>query len=399
MAYGNSEIKDQRFRDLYLTTCGEGVGERGSAAREADGKGRRVERRPGCEGLPPRAAGEERGTEKANGGPPGGCGGAVMPRDGRAPAPLGAFGSRAQTENPAGARDERRGTARRSRERGGPAPARNAAEVSGHSPGPVPILDNGHRISSIMMKNITKSEAEITHNARVLLHPETGEVLEACIASRPIFREDGWEARQKQEKGTGAGTSEPGRAASRAKRELFKVAICNPFDLFVTLTLSPEKADRYDAKAAVNRLGKWLDNRVQRRGLKYIMVPELHEDGAIHFHGLVNAKACRLVDSGHRDRKGRTIYNVADWPLGFTTAVKLNGEYGAVCRYVSKYITKQSERGTIAGRYWYHGGDLLYPKERLFDVASMPMIGKRVEIPQAGLCLEYLRPEQVGGIF
>ena len=97
LTYGNSEKKDQRFRYLYLTTCGEGVGERGSAAREADGKGRRVERRPGCEGLPPRAAGEERGTEKANGDPPGGCGGAVMPRDGRAPAPLGAYGSRAQT--------------------------------------------------------------------------------------------------------------------------------------------------------------------------------------------------------------------------------------------------------------------------------------------------------------
>ena len=100
LVYGNSEKKDQRFSYLDLTTYGEGAGDRGSAAREADGKGRRVERRPGCEGLPPRAAGEERGTEKANGGPPGGCGGAVMPRDGRAPAPSGAFGSRAQTEIP-----------------------------------------------------------------------------------------------------------------------------------------------------------------------------------------------------------------------------------------------------------------------------------------------------------
>lgn len=258
----------------------------------------------------------------------------------------------------------------------------------------VPLLDNRHRIPShITMEDFfrPRSRGEVYHNGRVILSPD-GEVLEVVTASRPIFKDAAFVAcaeAQPKARGRAAG-GDDGRAARRAKRELYLCAACNPaLDCFVTFTQSPERvADRYDYKEAVRRLGAWLDNRVRRRGLKYIFVPERHQDGAIHWHGLCNADALRLVDSGHRDARGRIIYNVTDWTVGFTTATMI-GEHAAACRYVSKYITKQTGGGTIGGRYWLHGGQLARPVAQLFD-AAQPLAGARsYDLPEAGLRLWY----------
>ena len=180
------------------------------------------------------------------------------------------------------------------------------------------------------------------------------------------------------------------KGARRARKQLFLCAACNPdLDTFITFTQSPEKvSDRYDYKEAVHRLGVWLDNRVRRKGLKYIFVPELHQDGAIHWHGLVNRTAVKLVDSGHRDRKGRTIFNVEDWTFGFSTATMVS-EHMAACRYVTKYITKGMAAGTIGGRYWLHGGRLDKPIVHLFDT-ERPLPGAAAyDVPDAGLRLWY----------
>ncbi|MCC8182861.1 MAG: hypothetical protein LIO45_07840, partial [Clostridiales bacterium] len=158
-------------------------------------------------------------------------------------------------------------------------------------------------------------------------------------------------------------------------------ALCNPLPLFVTLTLDGSKIDRYDAGAITKKLNIWLDNRVRRNGLQYIVVAEWHKDGAIHFHGLMN-EALPMVDSGTvippeggkprrpRSRKeaerwiaggGQTVYNLPDWSLGFSTAVKIKGDYNRTVNYVAKYITKQEKdpRGKVGGRWYYHSNNLV----------------------------------------
>ena len=65
----------------------------------------------------------------------------------------------------------------------------------------------------------------------------------------------------------------------------------------VTLTLDQTQVDRYDMAAITRKLNAWLSNQVQRRGLIYVLVPERHKDGAIHFHGFFNDVLDR-VDSG-----------------------------------------------------------------------------------------------------
>lgn len=255
------------------------------------------------------------------------------------------------------------------------------------------------------------SKADGFCNARLKINPRTGEAMEACIASRPLFNPLGLESREKvvryrplpgrelweTEEASGAmgdrweqvEAEGKRRSAARAKRRLFDIALCNDFDLFFTLTLSPQEIDRYDYGVAVKRLSVWLDNRVRRNGLRYVAVPELHKDGAIHFHGLCNKSAVKLQNSGKRS-KGKTVYNITDWSLGFTTAVRLSGEYGAVCRYISKYVTKQSDCGTIGGRYYFHGGKLQEPVYRYGNADMEGAKGKTITIDEAGLDLLYL---------
>lgn len=280
---------------------------------------------------------------------------------------------------------------------GRPAAGREPDAVEYSAVGTSLLLDKGHSIPSPKVDfndlMTPRTAGEVYHNGRILMTP-AGEVIEQVVASRPIFREDGWEEvdppAKKVEKGrrTEGGLTDL-RGAARARKELFRTAACNPdLSIFVTFTQSPHLvADRYDYKEAVRRLGMWLDNRVRRHGLKYIMVPELHQDGAIHWHGLVTEAGVNLVDSGHRDRKGGIIYNVRDWHWGFTTATRVQ-DHAACCRYVSKYISKQMQGGTIGGRFWLHGGNLAKPIVHLFD-CSMPEGGKRVEIEEAKLVLWY----------
>ena len=280
----------------------------------------------------------------------------------------------------------------------------------------MPILDNRH---SILAKNSLEipgtrilepiSQALAFTNSYVKYNPRNGNFVHACFATRDIFKGLDVEPLLKPERAPsthdGSGLE---RAARRAKAQLLEYANANDFDLFFTLTLAPDKIDRYDYKAAVKKFGQWTADRVRRRGLRYIAVPELHKDRAIHFHGLCNADACKLLDSGKRDRAGRKIYNLADWTIGFTTAVQLDGSREAVAHYISKYILKQfgglgacpqvskagelSYRGTIGGRYYYHGGALRRYTCRHFRVRDWDeMPGHVCEVEgYPGLKIKYL---------
>ena len=159
------------------------------------------------------------------------------------------------------------------------------------------------------------------------------------------------------------------RSKRRARKKVFDYAMCNPdLDVFITFTLDSNKIDRYDYKSVIKKLNVWLDNRVRRNGLKYIFVAEHHKDGAIHFHGVVNRQAVKLVDSGKYDTGGHKVYNVKDWELGFSTAIECYGDRASVCKYITKYITKSGEK--VGGRWYYSGGDLAEPEYEYLGATS-----------------------------
>lgn len=155
------------------------------------------------------------------------------------------------------------------------------------------------------------------------------------------------------------------RAKSRARATVRRLALMNDFRWFVTLTVDPKKIDSYDAAAVTKRLSQWLSNRVKRSGLVYVLVPERHKSGRIHYHGFFS-DSVEAVDSGHTDKAGHKVYNLPEWDYGFTTAIELYGDYHAAVGYTCKYIGKDSEK--IGGRWYYSGGKLQKPVEKFVDI-------------------------------
>lgn len=245
----------------------------------------------------------------------------------------------------------------------------------------------------LLSSDISKAGlCEIGHTARIKQYP--GGSWELMAASEAIWRDAGWEARERCVRGGGrspeAAEAAGGdsRSQRRARSALRDKALCTPMRYFVTLTLSPQLvADRHDIGALVKLLRVWLDNRVRRKGLAYVLVPERHKDGALHLHGLITG-GVDLRDSGtikpaaggkprrprsQRQREawladgGQIVYNVVDWPYGFSTALELRGDYDAAVGYVCKYIGKDSEK--IGGRWYFSGGALGAPVVTYCDVS------------------------------
>ena len=213
--------------------------------------------------------------------------------------------------------------------------------------------------------------------------------------------ESGWERSIEQiptprEKGKQSEGTDMERSMRRARAKLRRLALANDFTWFVTLTLDPEKIDREDGKAVAAALGRWADNMVRRKGLRYVLVPELHKKGGIHFHGFFS-DAVKVSASGHFDSRGNPIYNLPEWPFGFTTAIRLYGDYPSAVGYVCKYIGKQGDRPM--GRWYYSGGRLRQPSKMYADLdwneVKEQYCGQAVEfeIPGAKLMVIHTKEE------
>lgn len=170
-----------------------------------------------------------------------------------------------------------------------------------------------------------------------------------------------------REKGKKAEGDDMLRSMRRARAQLRRLALSNEFDYFVTLTLDPERIDRYDPAAVIKALSQWCSNMVKRHGLRYVLVPEMHKDGAFHFHGFMAGEGLIAADSGVQ-WDGRPVYNLPQWTLGFTTAQRLYGTYSAAVGYCCKYIGKQQGQRPL-GRWYYSGGSLAKPEKRYATLA------------------------------
>ena len=159
------------------------------------------------------------------------------------------------------------------------------------------------------------------------------------------------------------------RAQRRAKLRAYDAILCNPdLDLFATFTFDPSMVnDAKNYSDVYKPLKIWLSNRVSREGLKYVIAPERHKKGGIHFHMLCNDEAMKKTEalSPYNGKpllhNGKPLYNISDWRFGFTSAESVSGEDAntKVAKYIFKYMTK--EEGKIGGRYLLMGGDLQKP--------------------------------------
>lgn len=254
-----------------------------------------------------------------------------------------------------------------------------------------PTLSNGERAAGSLgvAMGISKLKREsVCYTSRLKYYPNEVEPIELMIAEEHIFNPDKvefadtWKEYKPPKTKSGddgdtdkcstKSTDRDGSLQSwnRAQKRAYDLIRCNPdLDMFVTLTFDPKEVDRQSWENIVDKINDWLDNRVRRRGMKYLLCPEYHHDGqSIHFHGLINEKSLKLVNAvnpntgGKLYRNGKTVYNISDFPFGFTTAIRVTGaEASKACAgYIFKYMRKQGGQ-RIGGRYFLSGGDLVKP--------------------------------------
>lgn len=145
---------------------------------------------------------------------------------------------------------------------------------------------------------------------------------------------------------------------SRSRSKVREYGLCNPWHFFCTFTIDPQKFDRYDLQKYHKAMAHWVRDYNKRRGasIRYLIIPEQHENGAWHEHGFlmgIPLDHFRLftleekIPKYIRDKleAGQLVY---DWPayrekFGFVIIEPIRDLSRAVS-YITKYITKDLAR-------------------------------------------------------
>lgn len=169
------------------------------------------------------------------------------------------------------------------------------------------------------------------------------------------------------------------RSIRRSKDLVKSIGNMNDWDYFFTGTFDKEKVgDRKDLEKLKKSTLEFFKNQSKKYGIKYLLIPEFHKDGALHWHGLIRDvnDQLKLTDSGKK-YNSRIIYNMDSWNKykGFNTCVEIGKEDDdkmAVSNYITKYISKNDER--IFDKYYYSSQGLVnHPKISYLEYDELPI--------------------------
>lgn len=165
---------------------------------------------------------------------------------------------------------------------------------------------------------------------------------------------------------------------SRSVRMVRELAACNPWKFFVTITLAPSNWKNRYTPDGLQDVIKSMVRRWRRKrkngsaycpDFKYLLIPEMHKDGAIHMHGFVSSmppaecipytmadvnssknlpkKICDKV------RAGEQIFHSPTWEklFGFNTFEPIS-DLDKASSYVVKYVSKEIGSTPFKSRYW-----------------------------------------------
>ena len=124
----------------------------------------------------------------------------------------------------------------------------------------------------------------------------------------------------------------------RARARIFELAYCNPWELFVTLTIDPKRHNRHDLNKYMRNLSRWITeyNRDYGQNIKYLLIPEMHKDGAWHLHGFLMGLNHNLLV---KNKNGYLDWLEYQKEFGWISIDKIKN-HEAVSKYVTKYISK-----------------------------------------------------------
>lgn len=148
---------------------------------------------------------------------------------------------------------------------------------------------------------------------------------------------------------------------SRTRRIILEKALCNDWEWFCTFTISKEKHDRGDLSGWNKKFMQMIrDYRKKGRNIRYLLVPEKHQDGSWHAHGFLSGlfpedmiTFKEMDKNGYRTSRGRRLarklisQEYYNWPayqekFGFCSLAPIKNPTAAGF-YITKYISKDKE--------------------------------------------------------
>ncbi len=166
------------------------------------------------------------------------------------------------------------------------------------------------------------------------------------------------EERKYTAKGEAGNDEKLSNSVSRSRAKVFELADCNPWELFVTFTLDKTKYDRHDLRRFNKDLAQFIRNYNRKHGLaiKYLLIPEQHQDGAWHMHGFLMG-----LPAGHlhpfdlaehlpqkirnRLESGKQVFTWEAYARKFGFAdIEIVENHEAASKYITKYITEDMQR-------------------------------------------------------
>lgn len=166
---------------------------------------------------------------------------------------------------------------------------------------------------------------------------------------------------------------------SRAKSKIFDLAYCNPWDLFITITLDPSKYDRTDLEKFHKDLTQFFRDYGKKYGIKidFLLIPELHKDGkSWHMHGFLKGLPFEHLQQfkigdvmgktlAEKVMNGDVVYNWEAYQkkFGFCDLEPIRN-HEAVSKYITKYINKALATSVteLNAHLYYHSRGLKTPE-------------------------------------
>lgn len=181
------------------------------------------------------------------------------------------------------------------------------------------------------------------HNETMSLYQRDVAVIKDYFIKRKLslhrtMRVPGFEVDRKHDKRGLIHDSKMDESIIRAKSKIYELAYCNPWNLFITLTLDPLLYDRFNIEKWHKDLTKWIANYNAKYGIniKFLLIPEQHKDGAWHIHGLLMGLPDDHLIKNHN--------GYSDWlpyrqKFGYCSIDRIKN-HEAVSKYITKYISK-----------------------------------------------------------
>ena len=154
---------------------------------------------------------------------------------------------------------------------------------------------------------------------------------------------------------------------ARARTKINELALCNPWDYFVTLTIDKSKYDRYNLKIYYHDFAEFIHNlnkhRSKENKIKYLLIPEMHKDGAWHMHGLFHGLH---DDDLCVNKNGYLSWEKYEKKFGYISLGYVKDK-DKVSSYIVKYITKDVGKNvTELGCHLYYASKGLKKAEILY---------------------------------